>query len=114
MHHGCGGGRTQGAKANALGRLAELYPGCDVYMEGHTHSYQHFISEVPMIDRKRGNLVHLPAHFVCTGHFLEWKGCYGEEFKLPPKPAGAAVVTLRHRTTGNFQRKKVSCDFYQG
>lgn len=112
MHHGVGSGRKRGAKTNNTAALGELIPGADIYFEGHTHSFDHFIDEVPYIDKKRKLLRYHPASFVVTGHFLEWEASYAMDYKLPPRPQGASFIELTSNTVGNSSNKKVKADLY--
>ena len=88
MHHGTGGGKKRGSKTNNLETLGEVIPGADLYMEGHTHAFDHFINEVRYIDRKRGGIRQYKATFCVTGHFMEWEDSYAEDMKLIPRPKG--------------------------
>ena len=107
LHHGIGAGRFRGSKSTNLERLANVYPGADIYMEGHTHTFDFFVNKMQYVDRKRGNLVDYPAYFCTTAHFLNWRGSYGEEKKYVPSIEGCAMLKLFHSTSGNFNRKKV-------
>ena len=109
LHHGVGFGRKRGSKANNLEELGDIIPSADVYMEGHTHSYDYFINEVPYIDKKRQLLNYHKAHFATTGHFLNWEDSYAQDFKLRPKPQGVAMVTLSANTVGRSAMKSVKC-----
>ncbi len=106
MHHGAGGGRTQGAKANELMRLEDVMPGCDLYLQGHTHTFQHFLSQTYYVDRKRSKVTELSSHFVTTGHFLNYENSYAAEQKLRPAKKGVAVVTLK-APHGNKMEKEI-------
>jgi hypothetical protein len=112
LHHGIGGGRMRGGKTNNLERFFDIYPGADIYMQGHTHTFDFFIEKIQYIDRKRGSLVSYPAYFCTTAHFLEWKESYGEEYRFKPSKEGCAVLTLYHRKKGNFAVKKVKADLF--
>jgi len=113
LHHGHGGGRMRGGKANNLESFFDIYPGADIYMTGHTHTFDFFINKVQYIDRKRNNLIEYPAYFCSTAHFLNWKESYGEELMYKPGIEGCAMLTLYHRTTGNFDRKRVKGDLFR-
>jgi hypothetical protein len=110
MHHGTGGGSTDGAKANDLAKLQYVLPSCDVYLQGHTHAYRHFIDETPYIDRKRNKITYIQSHMVCTGHYLKWENSYAQRMKLKPKPRGSAIITLSANMSGNNSNKKISVD----
>jgi hypothetical protein len=112
MHHGIGGGRMRGGKTNNLERFFEIYPGCDIYMQGHTHTFDFFIDKVQYVDRKRNLLTEYPAYFCTTAHFLDWKESYGEEMRFKPSAEGCAVLTLFHNRSGNFAAKRVKADLF--
>lgn len=112
LHHGNGGGAMRGAKTMNLEKLARIYPGCDVYLQGHTHAFEFFINQMVYVDRKRNNLVQFPAYF-CTGaHFLNWTDSYAEEKGMPPMPQGAAVVHLKGSNIGRHISKSVKVDLF--
>jgi len=111
LHHGVGSGRKRGSKTNSTETLSQLVPGADIYMEGHTHSFDHFINEETYIDKKRQLLTKLNSYFVVTGHFLQYDGSYAQDYKLPPRPQGASIVTLSRRYNGKDKRVKV--EFFQ-
>jgi hypothetical protein len=110
MHHGAGGGGMRGGKANSLQRLAVIVPGADLYLEGHTHTYQSFMDTAHYIDRKRNLMSEGVAHFCTTGHFLEWSGSYAVDLKLPAMPQGAAMIELTGNGLGKITNKKVKMD----
>jgi predicted phosphodiesterase len=112
MHHGAGGGRTQGAKANELMRLEDVIPGCDVYVQGHTHTFQHLLSQTYYVDRKRSKVSELSSHYVTTGHFLGYENSYAAEMKLRPSKKGVAVVKLS-APVGNKINKEVTVRLQQ-
>lgn len=109
MHHGVGGGKRRGNKTNNLEDLSLIIPGADVYMEGHSHSFDHFINETHYIDKKRNNLVSQKAYFVTTGHYVKWDGSYAQGYKLKPMPIGSSIITLQPGISG--RDKKVEVDF---
>jgi len=111
LHHGVGGGRTEGAKANGAKRLDEVLPGCDCYMLGHTHAFRHFVLTHNYIDRKRNNLVGILSHYVVTGHYLQWEGSYAQDAMLPPRPIGSSETTFYAGSTGNLTRKRIEARF---
>jgi hypothetical protein len=113
LHHGIGGGKMRGGKTNNLERLEAIYPGADIYMEGHTHTYEFFVNEAHFINRKLHLLSAYQAHFCTTGHFLHWKDSYGEDKKLRPGVKGCAVITLKSLSgAGNIDRKQVRGDLF--
>lgn len=113
MHHGTGGGKRRGGKVNNLEDLASLIPGADVYMEGHTHAFAHFIDEHPYIDRKRNIFSSHPAHFITTGHYLKWDDSYAQDYKLRPMPIGSSIIQLFANGVGVGKNKMVKVDFFQ-
>lgn len=94
MHHGIGMGRKRGSKSNNMESFAELIPGADIYLEGHTHTQESFIDEAMYIDRKRHLATRYRAYFEVTGHYLNYDGSYAQDIKLPCRPQGSTVVYL--------------------
>ena len=78
-----------------------VVPGADLYLEGHSHSFQGFADTVHYIDRKRNLLSEGMAYFCTTGHFLKWDESYAADHKLPPMPQGSAVVSLAKKLSEN-------------
>lgn len=113
MHHGAGGGKMRGGKTNNLQRLANIIPGADIYLEGHTHTFNYFIDEIGYIDRKRILFRSHPVHFVTTGHFLNYWDSYAAAAKFAPSPKGAALLTLGAAGSGNLQNKEVRVELFQ-
>ncbi len=113
MHHGTGAGKKRGSKTNSTEALGELIPAADVYMEGHTHSFDHFVDETSYIDRKRGSLVCQESTFVVTGHFLNWEESYAMDMKLPSRPKGSAVIELTASNQGKRSSKKIRVDLFR-
>ena len=85
MHHGGGGGKRRGSKSANLEELGDLLPSADIYMEGHTHTFDSFINEVPYIDKKRGNLKYYKAYFITTWAFLRLGTFLRTRFKIKTK-----------------------------
>jgi hypothetical protein len=112
MHHGVGGGVLRGGKTTNLERLDTIYPGCDIYLEGHTHTYASFCNLIQYVDKKRDKITQYKAWYCCAAHFLDWKKSYGEEKKYRPMPPGAAFLHLKHCGAGNQKNKKVTPYFY--
>jgi hypothetical protein len=70
VSHGCFlGGRLRGGKINGLERIVQYFPGCDLYLAGHTHdkwiteSHQIILSKNMKVVEKR-------CYFANTGAFL--------------------------------------------
>lgn len=112
MHHGTGGGRLRGSKTTSLNRFGDILSGADVYMEGHTHSYEHFVDTVNYIDKKRDIVQSFNAHFVTTGHYLKWEGSYAQNLKLKAMPLGCSVVELFPSDYGRYSSKKIKVDLF--
>lgn len=112
MLHGTGGGKQRGSKVNNTQNLINIVGGCDVYMNGHTHTYNHFPDLIYYVDKKRGNLVGMESQFVTTGHCLKYFDSYALG-KWYPTPMGFAQITLKHALSGNHNNKDVSCKLFK-
>jgi hypothetical protein len=113
MHHGVGSGKKRGSKVNSTEQFSELIPGADVYLEGHTHTQDAFINETHYIDRKRQALQSFYSYFVTTGHFLHYDGSYAQDFKLPSRPQGSSLVSLKGvKGSCRINAKDVKTDFF--
>lgn len=68
--HGCFlGGRYRGAKVNNLERVSQYFPGCDIYMAGHTHD-KWIIEGHQVRLSKNFKIVEKRCYFANTGAFL--------------------------------------------
>jgi hypothetical protein len=114
MHHGSGGGGTEGNKVNRALKVAANCQGADVYLSGHTHTYSHTPFLQRVIDRKRGITRDILSHSVVTGHCLDWTGSYAEKSAMKPAPLGFAVVNLEGSDPGHERAKKITPWFYTG
>lgn len=114
LHHGSGGGGSEGNKVNRALKVAGNCQGCDVYLSGHTHTYSHTPFLQRTVDRKRGLIRDVLSHSVVTGHFLDWRGSYAEKAALKPAPLGCAVVDFSGSMVGTEQQKKISPWFFTG
>ncbi len=112
LHHGIGGGRRRGAKSNNAELLERCVPGADIYLEGHTHTYDTWLDEVPYIDRKRGLFSTSVARFAVTGHCMSWDSSYALEKKYEPKPAGFAMLDIKANMAGNKRNKRTKCELF--
>ena len=97
MTHGSGGGRTIGAKANQVARLANMID-ADIYIHGHTHSPIIFKENYIKIDKMNKGYKEVPRLFVNTNS-TEGFGNYGERFKLSPTNRDFVVVELKQINT---------------
>ena len=110
MHHGVGGG-TDGNKVNRAMKLAQNVHGADIYLTGHTHSFNHVPDIQVVLDRKRDKKTEIISHHITTGHYLQYKGSYAESMGLKAKPTGSAVILLGASPTGNQNNKKIKVEF---
>ncbi len=110
IHHGTGSAKGRGGKATSLEKLALIVPGADLYLEGHSHSYQALYDTAYYIDRKRNLMTEGIAHFCTTGHSLKWDESYAADHKLPPMPQGAAMIELKGCGLGTISNKKIKID----
>jgi len=93
MTHGSGGGRTIGAKANQVARLANMID-ADIYIHGHTHSPIIFKENYIKINKLNKGYTEVQRLFVNTNS-TEGFGNYGERFKLSPTNRDFVVVELK-------------------
>lgn len=106
LHHGVGGG-TDGNKVNRAMRLSQNWLGADIYLTGHTHSYNHVLDIQNIIDRKRGKTTKIITHHVTTGHYIQYDGSYAEDMGLKEKPRGSACVSLGFHDVGQQHNKTI-------
>ena len=107
MHHGVGGGRTTGAKANIHDRLMDLSPCFDLMLSGHTHTYLVSPSAQVYPDRKRITVTTLQQWRVTTGHFLDYDASYAGKLMLREMPKGAAVCHMKSCGVGQTKNKQI-------
>lgn len=108
LHHGFGGGRTDGADVNKLTAMQRDYA-CDLLVAGHTHrigaykSIQHYINTHGLLDTR----IRIVAR---SGTFLKTLSegthhSYSERAGMSPLNTGALVVTYcpyRQEMTANI------------
>ena len=90
VHHGAGGGRKRGAKAIRLQDWSQFVD-ADVYLQGHTHTYQNFVDEqITFKGVKTRYFGNTP------GYIRSYRGHdnYIEELGLPPQPVGCMLVAF--------------------
>lgn len=90
--HGSGGGRTVGAKANALERRGDII-NSDVCVVGHTHTPMVFRENALVVDKVSSTVRQKETVYVNTGSTLEWGG-YSERMGLRPSSLANPVITL--------------------
>lgn len=68
--HGCFlGGRLRGSKINNLERVVQYFPGCDIYLAGHTHDK--WITESHRVELSKNlKVIEKRCYFANTGAFL--------------------------------------------
>jgi hypothetical protein len=68
--HGCFlGGRYVGGKVNRLKQMAEFFPGCDIYLAGHTHDK--WVNEGHQVQLSKNlKIVEKRCYFANTGAFM--------------------------------------------
>ena len=112
MHHGNGGGATRGAAVNNLQKLSNIFSGADLYMEGHTHMFDNFVDEMFYIDKKRGNWVRYNAHFVTTGHMIDYMKSYAAKKKYKPSSMGVSRTVLSAAAVGRMDKKRIRTELF--
>lgn len=75
--HGFSGARTRGGKINALIRLTRCAV-ADLYVMGHVHDLEHVVRPTLRVDNRNKVVVRRDAHFVLSGHFLDYVGSYAQ------------------------------------
>jgi predicted phosphodiesterase len=91
VHHGAGGGRKRGAKAIRLQEWSGFVD-ADIYLQGHTHTYNFFIDE-----QMTKNWKFKTRYFAnAPGYIKSYRGHdnYIEELGLAPQPTGMIKLTL--------------------
>jgi len=101
--HGTGGGRTVGAKANGVHRLAAVVH-ADVYVHSHTHTPIIFKENYILSNCSNKGYKEVQRLFVNTNAY-EGFGGYGEAMKLPPSNRQPVKVTLYVDDRGNKKFK---------
>ena len=98
---GLGGGRTQGAKINAVKRLAEVITNCDLYCIGHVHTPSVVSDNIFYLDDKHNNIKTLTRHFCITGSLLDY-GRYGQKFNYSPTSQEPLVIKIDDRLSATI------------
>lgn len=88
--HGSGGGRTTGAKANALNRLGDI-TNADIMIHSHTHMPIAFKEDKFEIDARNNCLIRKERLYVNTGAGLDYSG-YAITASF--KPASKSTPTI--------------------
>ena len=103
VHHGAGGGRTQGGKVNASARLRDIVPTADLTLSGHSHT----TGRIPVMWREAGlkKIINRMGYNYITGSALSYDCSYAEEKALPPAINEFISITLHGRTRGDVDDK---------
>lgn len=112
LHHGCGFGSGEGAKAANMMRLSNILRGYDVYLTGHSHCNDIKWREQMVLDRKhhRESVIH--SLHACTGHYIQYdeKNSYAATKMLEPAPLGSTLLHLAK--VDSSTKKKYSAKFW--
>jgi hypothetical protein len=97
-HHGYSASRGVGGKAKSLQDLSLVYPGCDLYLCGHTHAKGPIMPIVFTTFNEALKRTVKEMNFVYTGSFLDGHTqgvkSYAEEKAYAPLPLGAPFIRL--------------------
>lgn len=108
LHHGVGGG-TRGNKINRAQKFSSQYPGADLYLTGHVHTYDDFPIYQKYIDKKRIAMSKVIAWHQIAGHFLGFEDSYADEKMLEESPVCCGVSELHGCSVGKNDKKKINC-----
>ena len=90
--HGGSGGRTRGARANAIERLKNIVL-CDVYCMGHTHGMICFPEDIYIPERQCDKVTQKTMWFVNSGSYQEREG-YAIQKNFAPERLGCPIIEL--------------------
>lgn len=90
--HGSGGGRTNGAKANALARMASIID-ADIYIHSHTHLPMIMKESYFRTDVRNSTIEQVDKLFVNTSSMLDYGG-YGEYHEYKPSSKNTPEIVL--------------------
>lgn len=91
--HGTGNGQS----LSALKKSAEVVPGCDIYITGHTHKQQNIKDNIFKVDLKRLRTQRHKVYFVSSGSFLGMEK-YAAQRGYSPGAKGAPRIRLDGRS----------------
>lgn len=97
--HGCRGGRTEGARANAVSDLRKVRTGADVYLMSHVHAGMVIPKRVHRYDLMKGNVIAQDVLLIVTPSYQKRDG-YATDRNFEPQPTGAIHVTFDGRWKG--------------
>lgn len=90
VSHGSGGGRTIGAKANALQRRGDIV-NADIIVQGHTHTPMTYKEDYFFLDTNNAVLKRKERIFINTGAWLDYEP-YAEKIGL--RPSNCSIPTI--------------------
>lgn len=90
--HGSGGGRTNGAKANALARMSSIVD-ADIYIHSHTHLPMIMKESFFRTDVRNSTIEQVEKLFVNTSSMLDYGG-YGEYHEYKPSSKATPEIVL--------------------
>ena len=111
MHHGVGGG-TRGNKINRAKKFSEQRPGADLYLTGHTHTYEAFWLYQKYIDRKRLKTTKFIAYHQIAGHFIKYDESYADAMMLEESPVACGSINLGYCASGRNADKTIDCEMH--
>lgn len=82
LTHGHGGGTTKSGVLNAIKKLANIYPGADVYLRGHSHQFM--VVPERTFTGDNGQICPRDRYYVDTGSFTDYLGSYAERANYQP------------------------------
>jgi predicted phosphodiesterase len=91
--HGLKGGKTVGAKANAVAEM-ELTVDADIYIHSHVHIPMGFHQDFVRCDYRNRKITHTTHTFVISNAFLD-PGGYGEELGFRPSTIKVPKIVLK-------------------
>jgi hypothetical protein len=97
-HHGWTGARTPGGRINRILDLANIFPGLDLYLQGHVHQRGEIPPQTQLFVDGNMNLKHQEQNFVFTGSYLkgyvDGSSSYVEEKTLLPAALGSPLIQI--------------------
>lgn len=91
--HGASGASTQEGKMRAVRRLGESFD-ADIYLMGHMHECAVMSEDKRAVDMRSSTVKRHKIYYVCTGHFTNYEGSYGERKNYRPGKKGCVKVKL--------------------
>lgn len=94
MHHGDARSTTMGSKFNSMQRLTDCIGGCDVYLEGHSHTFYQTNTKMYEVYRDHNRVTQRDVLLVSAAHLLDWHDSYGSDNKYKPTPKGIPIISF--------------------